>query len=44
VASVKDKDAKVHFLKDPNRGTIYDGPLIVLVNGASASASDLQVG
>ena len=40
VASVKDKDGKVHFLKDPNRGTIYDGPLIVLVNGSSASASE----
>ncbi|MGG9964600.1 carboxy terminal-processing peptidase [Ferruginibacter sp. SUN106] len=40
VASVKDKTAKVQFLKDPNRGTIYDGPLIVLVNGASASASE----
>ena len=40
VASVKDKDGKVHFLKDPNRGTIYDGPLIVLINGASASASE----
>lgn len=40
VASVKDKDGKVHFLKDPNRGTIYDGPLLVLVNGASASASE----
>jgi len=40
VASVKDKEGKVHFLKDPNRGTIYDGPLIVLINGASASASE----
>jgi carboxyl-terminal processing protease len=40
VASVKDKTGKVQFLKDPNRGTIYDGPLIVLVNGASASASE----
>jgi carboxyl-terminal processing protease len=40
VASVKDKSAKVQFLKDPNRGTIYDGPLIVLINGASASASE----
>ena len=40
VASVKEKDGKVHFLKDPNRGTIYDGPLLVLVNGASASASE----
>lgn len=40
VASVKDKTAKIQFLKDPNRGTVYDGPLIILVNGASASASE----
>ncbi len=40
VASVKDKYGKVNFLKDPNRGTIYDGPLIVLTNGQSASASE----
>ena len=40
VASFKEKDGKVQFLKDPNRGTIYDGPLIVLINGASASASE----
>ncbi len=40
VASVKENGGKVHFLKDPNRGTIYDGPLLVLVNGASASASE----
>ena len=40
VASVKEKNGAVHFLKDPNRGTIYDGPLIVLINGASASASE----
>ncbi len=40
VASVKEKDGKVHFLKDPNRGTIYDGPLMILINGASASASE----
>ncbi|RYY47309.1 MAG: hypothetical protein EOO06_12710 [Chitinophagaceae bacterium] len=40
VASLKDRDGKLQFLKDPNRGTIYDGPLLVLVNGASASASE----
>lgn len=40
VASVKDKDGKSMFLKDPNRGTIYDGPLLVLINGFSASASE----
>ncbi|MES2848558.1 MAG: S41 family peptidase, partial [Bacteroidota bacterium] len=41
VGSVKDKEGKVRFLKDPNRGTAYDGPLLVMVNGASASASEL---
>jgi carboxyl-terminal processing protease len=40
VASMKDKDGKISFLKDPNRGTIYDGPLMVLINGQSASASE----
>ena len=40
VASMKDREGKVQFLKDPNRGTIYDGPLMVLINGASASASE----
>jgi carboxyl-terminal processing protease len=29
------------ILKDVNRGTVYDGPLIVMVNGRSASASEL---
>jgi carboxyl-terminal processing protease len=28
------------FMKDPNRGTIYDGRLLVMVNGGSASASE----
>lgn len=28
-------------IKDLNRGTIYDGPLVVMVNGASASASEM---
>lgn len=41
VAAVKDRQAAVQFLKDPNRGTVYDGPLLVLINGASASASEL---
>ncbi|PKP19230.1 MAG: hypothetical protein CVU05_11830 [Bacteroidetes bacterium HGW-Bacteroidetes-21] len=35
------KGSKPMLLKDMNRGTIYNGPLIVLVNGASASASEL---
>lgn len=41
VASVKNREGKIRFLKDPNRGTAYDGPLLVMINGASASASEL---
>jgi len=40
LASMREKDGKIHFLKDPNRGTIYDGPLLILLNGGSASASE----
>ena len=28
-------------LKDMNRGVVYDGPLLIMVNGASASASEI---
>ncbi len=41
VGSVKNREGKVEFLKDPNRGAAYEGPLLVLINGASASASEL---
>ncbi len=34
-------DGKLATLKDPNRGTIYDGPMVLLVNGQSASASEM---
>src|SRR5664279_2385510 len=29
----KDRDAKLYTLKDVNRGTIYEGPLMLMVNG-----------
>ena len=38
---LKDRTGKLVTLKDMNRGTIYDGPLLLLVNGQSASASEL---
>lgn len=44
VAQIKTRDAKVITLKDVNRGTVYDGPLLLLVNGSSASASEMVAG
>jgi carboxyl-terminal processing protease len=37
---LKDK-GKASFLKDPNRGTIWSGPMAVMINGQSASASEV---
>jgi carboxyl-terminal processing protease len=34
---------KPTVMKDMNRGTLYDGPLVVMVNGQSASASEILV-
>ncbi len=44
LAQIKTREEKVITLKDVNRGTIYDGPLLVLVNGSSASASEMVAG
>jgi carboxyl-terminal processing protease len=44
VGQVKTKDPKAITLKDVVRGTIYDGPLLLLVNGFSASASEMVAG
>jgi carboxyl-terminal processing protease len=41
LSAVKEKTGKLQYLKDPNRGTIYDGPLAVMINPASASASEM---
>lgn len=38
---LKSKNGKTVTLKDVNRGTIWDGPLLMLVNGQSASASEM---
>lgn len=41
LAAEKDRMGKLITLKDPNRGTIYDGPLALMINGQSASASEM---
>ena len=41
LALIQETGQPVVTLKDINRGTIYDGPLLILVNGFSASASEL---
>ncbi|MCS7027179.1 MAG: carboxy terminal-processing peptidase [Bacteroidia bacterium] len=38
---ITQKDSKPTILKDMNRGTVYDGKLLVMVNRASASASEM---
>ena len=44
ITQIKTKEPKAFTLKDGNRGTIYDGPLVLMVNGYSASASELLAG
>lgn len=41
VASIKDENGTVQHLRDLDGKTIWDGPLIVLVNRGSASASEI---
>ncbi|WP_339836167.1 S41 family peptidase [uncultured Flavobacterium sp.] len=40
VAILNDQQNKNETIRDPNRGSIYNGPLVVLVNAYSASASE----
>ena len=44
VGMQKGRDSKIYTLKDVNRGTIYDGPLMLMVNGYTASASEMVAG
>ncbi|MEP7253837.1 MAG: S41 family peptidase [Ginsengibacter sp.] len=40
----KGRDEKMFTLKDVNRGTVYDGPLMIMVNGYTASAAEMVAG
>lgn len=40
IAIMNTKSGKKETIKDPNRGSIYNGPMVILINGFSASASE----
>jgi carboxyl-terminal processing protease len=44
VGMTRDKEGKIYTMKDVNRGSVYDGPLILLINGYTASASEMLAG
>lgn len=44
MVQVKDGKGLPMVLKDRNKGTLYDGPLVVMVNSFSASASEIMAG
>jgi carboxyl-terminal processing protease len=44
VVQVKGSQGKVQHLDDPEKGTVYSGPLVVLVSRMSASASEILAG
>jgi carboxyl-terminal processing protease len=44
VGMTKNKEGKVFTMKDMNRGAVYEGPLLLLVNGFSASAAEMLAG
>jgi carboxyl-terminal processing protease len=44
VVQVKDMDGRIQAHSDPNRGTVYGGPLLLMINRQSASASEILAG
>ncbi|MEO7311353.1 MAG: carboxy terminal-processing peptidase [Chitinophagaceae bacterium] len=41
IVQVKDKDGQPSVLKDTDKGVLWDGPLAVMINEGSASASEI---
>jgi carboxyl-terminal processing protease len=41
IVQVKSKEHEPYVLKDENKGVVYDGPLVILINQFSASASEI---
>lgn len=42
IVQVKDSRSDIQVLKDPDPGVVYSGPLIIMVNSLSASASEIM--
>lgn len=42
IVQVKSADAPASTLRDAQKGTLYDGPLAIMINGGSASASEIM--
>lgn len=42
VVQVKSSQSTASTLSDPQKGTLYDGPMVVMVNQSSASASEIM--
>ncbi len=42
IVQVKDNRSGIQLLKDPDPETVYDGPLVIMINFLSASASEIM--